>query len=143
MAKNKKTPTQMATSLPCCPDCGVEAGSKHVGWCDVEQCSVCGKQRLTCLCDHRAARLPWTGEWPGIAECREFGWYAGVLPGSGWGPCSPTDEGAIADINRLIRDAVWDRGKRRWVRKGPPFKEAMSLYTEILASRLRSCTEGT
>jgi hypothetical protein len=59
--------------------------------------------------------MPWTGEWPGRAECREFGWYA--REGKGWEPCGADDPGARPDFNRLVLEAVWDRAARRW-RKG-------------------------
>ena len=32
-----------------CPDCGVEKGEYHAGYCDIESCPVCGEQLLMCL----------------------------------------------------------------------------------------------
>lgn len=48
-----------------CPDCGVPPGYLHLEGCDVERCSVCGRQRLMYECpghDRLAAR--WRGAWP-------------------------------------------------------------------------------
>src|SRR6266446_2888325 len=84
-----------------CPTCGVAAGEKHQDGCDVETCAYCGGQRITCgaCIGHpraRRARLPWTGEWPGRAECREFGWYAKPIP-NGWESCQPEEPFALED----------------------------------------------
>lgn len=50
----------------------------------------------------------WTGEWPGILECREFGWYTD--PESVWGETE--------DLNRLYtsREVVWSVEQERFIR---------------------------
>jgi len=57
-----------------CPDCGAVPGKPHYDGCDVERCTVCGNQRLSCGCighDRKFAR--WTGIWPGAAESSYLG----------------------------------------------------------------------
>ncbi len=71
----------------------------------------------------------WSGEWPGLAEAREFGLYCYwgnretgdplpvfslSVPGR-WIPCPPDKAGAQPDLNRLVTMCVWDRAKRRFV----------------------------
>jgi len=62
-----------------CPDCAVFPGEIHKFGCDVERCSVCGGQRLSCECNdkdklrHDPAFSRWTGLWPGSAEAELMG----------------------------------------------------------------------
>jgi len=61
-------------NLEACPDCGAIPGQPHREGCDVERCSVCGDQRLTCTCyGHDKAFSRWTGFWPGYLESRALG----------------------------------------------------------------------
>lgn len=93
-----------------CPDCGVKPGEAHEEGCDVERCSSCAAQFLSCGCeDHDPSKSKWTGEWPGISECRDRGWYAVMEPDRGisvssmgnWWPCTENYPGAHEDLNRL------------------------------------------
>ena len=64
----------MNNKLQTCHDCGAKPGEPHDDGCDVERCSVCGRQRLQCDCvghDKQFAR--WTGIWPGKAEADYLG----------------------------------------------------------------------
>lgn len=119
------------TTKRTCPDCGVRPGKAHEIGCDVERCALCGGQRLSCDCIDDTAKyaaiveklggpLPWTGEWPGIAECREFGLWCHGEPvrGIGYIPCDPGTLGATEDLNRLEFVMRWDSVARKWVGRG-------------------------
>jgi hypothetical protein len=106
-----------------CPDCNVAPGGTHHGGCDVERCSTCGGQWISCGHeDHEPEEARWTGEWPGVAECRALNLYCRTLHADGtpataenpitsediqrggirWHvPCKKDDVGAHADLNRL------------------------------------------
>ena len=57
-------------TLKNCPDCGVAPGQPHcTEACDVQRCTVCGGQYLSCECPgHDPVFARWTGLWPGSAE---------------------------------------------------------------------------
>ena len=143
-----------------CGDCGVAVGELHRWGCDIEQCPMCGGQLLTCGCwfdvagidvsgevteaDHAkvkaaieaAGRIPWSGEWPGMAECREYGFYCYCDPRGygnpamhyGWMPCEKDHPKAQPDMNRLMRECAWDRTAKKWVLK--PDSSSVSAIQE-------------
>ncbi len=58
-----------------CHDCRALPGAEHAGGCDVQLCTVCGLQRISCPCGgspHGWGQV-WSGRWPGDAECRVRG----------------------------------------------------------------------
>lgn len=110
---------QQMPQLPCCP------GKLHRLGCDVECCPQCGQQLISCTHNRPGKvtnptdeeRMPWTGEWPGAAECREFGWFAKLIPGRGWVTCPSDDPESEPDLNRIAKEAVWDALRKRFVQK--------------------------
>lgn len=101
-----------------CPDCAVPPGTIHQDGCDIARCRLTGQQRLQC--DHVKeddCGTVWTGEWPGVVECRELGWYVRLVPGRGWMPCAPEDEEATEDLHRLAVTHRWDFENQRMVPK--------------------------
>jgi hypothetical protein len=103
-----------------CPDCGAVPGDLHFGGCDVERCPDCGGQVISCGCEHgppQHPRLPWTGEWPGVAECREYGWYCTFDHKRGWRVVGADEPGAREDLNRLVATCNWDAAQGRFVKR--------------------------
>ena len=99
-----------------CHDCGVDPGALHENGCAVERCPACGRQALSCPCAGSSLeRLPWTGVWPGSAECAEMDLWC-RWSDVGWLPCSADHPAARHDLNRLSEVAHWDVTKRAWVR---------------------------
>lgn len=110
-----------------CHDCGAEPGDLHTPGCDVERCPNCGGQLISCGCrphtllENVPRRMPWTGEWPGLAECRELNlWCVLNQNGPGWVPCHKDHPGASEDLNRLIIVARWDKDLQKWVARVEP-----------------------
>lgn len=66
---------------------------------------------------YHAHRTPWTGIWPGAVECREYGFWAKMVPGRGWVRCDENDADATEDLNRLVCECRWDVGLQRFVPK--------------------------
>lgn len=121
-----------------CPDCGAKPGEKHKPGCDVERCPACGYQATQCLSDlgklmcsntntevGEDELIPWSGEWPGKDECREYGFWCrwdsrsrGMV--GTWVDCNKDHPDAREDLNRLNTDCEWDRKQRKFVLKEKP-----------------------
>ncbi|MFJ9447142.1 hypothetical protein ACIRRH_35630 [Kitasatospora sp. NPDC101235] len=101
-----------------CPDCQAAPGELHQDGCDIALCAQTGRQHL--MCDHdeddERCRSTWTGQWPGTAECREWGWCVRDVPGLGLTPCPAEDPHAVEDLNRLVTGARWDADSQRFQR---------------------------
>jgi hypothetical protein len=130
-----------------CGDCGVKPGQYHIPGCDVERCPDCGGQMISCgminlnsgECNPdekrdefgEGERLPWTGVWPGVLECIEYGFYSKwhetggwLLPPTDehkgfkaghWVECSGDDPKAGPGLNELVERTVWSKEKRKRV----------------------------
>jgi len=67
-----------------CHDCNAEPGEQHDGGCDVERCSACGGQWISCGCEGHDPRFArWTGFWPGHLEAAALGMDLNTLYESG------------------------------------------------------------
>jgi hypothetical protein len=62
---------------------------------------------------HRS--IPWSGEYPGKAECRQYGLYAKFVVGKGWQRCDRNDADATEDLNTLLVKGHWDVDTQKWV----------------------------
>ena len=73
----------MMTTKTTCPDCGTGIGEPHKSECDVERCTVCGGQRITCGCEgHDPMASAWTGQWPSSEYSTLADTFANVSSGS-------------------------------------------------------------
>jgi hypothetical protein len=99
-----------------CPECGVLPGRVHLDGCDVERCVKCGVQRFSCRCLSRI-REPWSGEWPGLSDCRKHNLWCRLVTAKGWVSCKKSDLGAVEDFNALVRKFRYDHKTKKWVKK--------------------------
>ena len=102
-----------------CPGCGAEPGQWHRLGCGIEQCPYCGGQAA--YCDEESPiplddRLRWAGLWPGEVEAIKHHWYC-KLTVAGWRSCRPDDPDGVPDLNRVRREMVWDRNRKRFLQK--------------------------
>jgi hypothetical protein len=65
--------------------------------------------------DHDCGDDIWTGEWPGVVECREFGFWSYWSDDDGWVRCTADHPQASEDLNTLVSWCRWDRAAGRWV----------------------------
>lgn len=122
-----------------CGDCGARPGERHSDGCDVARCLVTGGQRISCgvfggEVEHDCGNQAWTGEWPGIAECEEFDWWAFESPASQkW----MQEEGVPGwdkphhNLNRLAPECEWDHLARRYRRRGDPVDDTFYVHWHL------------
>jgi hypothetical protein len=84
-----------------CHDCGTSLGMQHVDGCDVEACTECGLQRISCGCDSDSRET-----WSGLHHerimriCEEQNLYTKWSSGEGWVPAEKGDPESTHDLNR-------------------------------------------
>lgn len=65
--------------------------------------------------DHDCGQDIWTGEWPGVEDCRRLGLWCTDPAHPPMEPCSADTPGASEDLNKLHPGyCVWDREAKRW-----------------------------
>jgi hypothetical protein len=63
--KKKPTPVCQKVELDNCFSCKVVAGKIHKNRCDIERCSVCGGQYVSCKCEQHDKQFAyWNGFSP-------------------------------------------------------------------------------
>lgn len=103
-----------------CPDCGVKPGQWHRPGCLWELCPYCGGHVVDCRCCDGLPplddRMRWAGTCPWLDACLEYGFFEKEVAGA-WVPCRAGDHESQPDVSRLIRECVWDRQEKRFVRR--------------------------
>lgn len=59
--------------------------------------------------------IPWDGVWPGVRECREYGFWSKWVDGTGWVECDANDPEAREDLNKLAMLSKWDKDQKRYI----------------------------
>lgn len=100
-----------------CPDCECAIGELHEKGCHYDQCLDCGEKAYSCGCDGDERSI-WTGVWPpGVAACRELGWFCKrMFPSQVLKPCPADTPNATEDLGRLKAETAWDRVARRFIK---------------------------
>lgn len=102
-----------------CPDCGVRDGVDHESGCTVAICMFTAKPREECdPQDHSAygdeesphGRDRWRDMPTPAFFAVKLGWWCRPDGQGGTVPCEAIDNGAVPDVDRLLRDAVYDPG---------------------------------
>ena len=105
-----------------CRDCGISVGDYHLDDCDVETCSECGTQKLSCQCVQISPPVPWLGYSSYEEAAKRLGFYCywdssgrgDPDKNYGWVTVDKDHPKATLDLNRVLRDCVWNKMKRKW-----------------------------
>src|SRR5678815_2525340 len=98
--------------------CGLDVSTLEEDYPDIYNSGPTEKMYAVWDLSWGVRRMPWTGEWPGVAECREYGWYSKFDQEKGWLICDKDDPGAQEDLNRLAVFCDWDQERQRYVKRG-------------------------
>jgi hypothetical protein len=101
-----------------CPTCGAKRGEWHQRGCDWEQCPYCGDALRECVCSPGGLpplddRIPWAGRSEWAMACLDLGFFKRRV-GKTWLPCDADSPGSVLDVNRLLRECVWNREAKRF-----------------------------
>lgn len=113
LTPDPEPPTDPKNSATC-PKCHARPGDLHTNWCGLARCAFTGLQRSGCQHPGTICLTLWSGRWPGMEECEEYGFYYRPVNGRGE-PCNADDDGADHDFNRLYAECVWDPAQQRMV----------------------------
>lgn len=97
-----------------CPKCHARPGNLHTNWCGLAVCAFTGLQRSGCQHPSTICLTTWSGRWPGMEECEEYGFYYRPVDGRSE-PCNADDEDTEHDLNRLYAECVWDPAQPRMI----------------------------
>lgn len=98
--------------------CGMDPADLEEEHPDIYTNGPTGEMEAAWDREWESRRIPWSGEWPGMDECREFGWYCRENPDGNpfWVRCEKDEPGAREDLNRLYLEGRWDVDAQRFVR---------------------------
>ncbi len=104
-----------------CPGCGTFINEYHSEFCDTARCGITGDQKFSCDTfnedNHECENTKWSGYWPGVKECFEYGLFSYFVPNLGFVPCDPEHPNAVCDLNTLLVRYAWDSNLQKRVPK--------------------------